>query len=54
MCVCVGYLLIRERESTGRGRVERERESKRIPSRLCTVSTEPDVRLEPTNGEIMP
>ena len=32
---------------------EREREKERIPSRLRTVSTEPDVGLEVTNHEIM-
>ena len=32
----------------------REREKgERIPSRLCTVSAEPDVGLDPTNHEIM-
>ena len=31
----------------------RERERERIPSRLSAVSTEPDVGLELTNGEIM-
>ena len=34
----------------GRGR---KRDRDRIPSRLCTVSTEPDVELELTNREIM-
>ena len=33
------------------GRAERERE--RIPSRLFTVSTEPDMELKLTNHEIM-
>ena len=32
---------------------ERQREKERIPSRLPTVSTEPDVELELTNCEIM-
>ena len=43
------------RENTNRGgsERERERERERIPSRLHTVSTEPDVGLEPTNCEIM-
>ena len=36
----------------GRGR-ERGRERERIPSRLRTVSAEPDARLELTNHEIM-
>ena len=40
-----------ERDSTSRGGAEREGE--RIPSRLCTISTEPDVGLELTNPEIM-
>ena len=35
----------------GEGQKEGERE--RIPSSLHTVSTEPNVRLEPTNREIM-
>ena len=34
----------------GRGR---EREKERIPSRLCTISAEPDVGLEHMNCEIM-
>ena len=32
---------------------ERDRERERIPSRLRTVSAEPDARLEPTNRELM-
>ena len=32
---------------------ERERERKKIPSRLCSVSTEPDVELEATHSEIL-
>ena len=35
----------------GEGRVERGRE--RIPSRLCTISDEPDSGLELTNCEIV-
>ena len=35
-----------------RGR-ERDGERKRIPSRLCTVSTESDAGLKFTNHEIM-
>ena len=42
------YLFIFERERER----ERETERYRIPSRLCTVSVEPDVGLELTNGEI--
>ena len=30
-----------------------EREGERIPSRLCTISVEPDVGLEPMNREIV-
>ena len=41
----------RERASTNSGRAEREGE--RTPSRLCTVSTEPDAGLELTNHEII-
>ena len=32
---------------------EREREAERIPSRLLTVSAEPDAGLKLTNREIM-
>ena len=42
---------MREKES-GRER-ERETERERIPSRLHTVSEDPNMRLEPTNCEIM-
>ena len=38
---------IREREH------EKGRERERIPSRLCDVSTEPEVRLKHVNCEIM-
>ena len=41
----------RERESKREGGAERGRE--RIPSRLHAVRTEPDMRLDPTNCEIM-
>ena len=40
------YLCLRERERESRERAEREGD--RIPSRLHTVSREPDVGLEPT------
>ena len=32
---------------------EGQREGERIPSKLCTASTEPDVRLKLMNCEIM-
>ena len=38
-------------ESISRGEAERRRE--RIPSRLCTISTEPGVELELMNCKIM-
>ena len=41
----------RETERANRGRAERGRD--RIPSRLCAVSTKPNVGLEITNCEIM-
>ena len=41
----------RERESTSRERAEKERD--RIPSRLHTVSTEPNAGLDLTNQEVM-
>ena len=43
--------LFRERESACAW--EQQREGERIPSRLPTVSTEPDVGLKLTNHEIM-
>ena len=45
------FIFERERERASRGRTEREGE--RIPSRLCTASTEPDVGLELMNHEVM-
>ena len=39
------------REIVSRGGAEREGD--RIPSRLRTVNTEPDVGLDPTDGEVM-
>ena len=50
------FLFLRERQHVGRGGAEREcrgKERERIPSRLHTASTEPDVGLEFTNREIM-
>ena len=47
------FIFEREREQVheqGRGR---ERWGERIPSRLCTVSSEPDMGLEPVNCDIM-
>ena len=43
------YLFERERE----GEEEAEREGERIPSRLHTVSTEPDLGLDLGNCDIM-
>ena len=40
------------RKSRERGR-EREREGERIPSRVHTISLEPDVGLEATDCDIM-
>ena len=40
-----------ERDSTSKGGAEKER--KRIPSRLCTISAELDVGLKTMNREIM-
>ena len=37
----------------GVGEEQRERETERIPSRLCTVRAEPSGGLKPTNPEIM-
>ena len=41
----------RERERVGEGQIERRKE--RIPSRLHTVSEEPDARLELVSCDIM-
>ena len=50
------YLFVFERERE-RERIQvvegRERRGERIPSRLCPMSAEPDVGLEPTDREIM-
>ena len=43
----------RQRERVGEEQREREREGERIPSRLHTVSTQPDVGLYLMNHEIM-
>ena len=43
----------RERESERESRGVAEREGERIPGRVCTISMEPDIRLEPTDCEIM-
>ena len=42
----LSLLLLRESEREGGGA---EREGKRIPSRLCAVSGEPDIGLDLTN-----
>ena len=48
------YLFLRQRQSVNRGGAEREGDTEsETGSRLCTVSTEPDAGLEPTNCEIM-
>ena len=44
----------RDKKYERRGRAEREREGReRIPSRLLTVSTEPNAGLDLMNHEIM-
>ena len=43
----------RESERAQAREGQREWERERIPSRLCTVSVEPNVGLEPMNKEIM-
>ena len=45
----LSLFILRESERECRGGTERER----IPSRLCTVSTEPHMGLEPMNREIV-
>ena len=51
------YLFLRERERVGalaRAKEwQRERERRRIPNRLHTVSAEPNLGLKLTNHEIM-
>ena len=49
--LCLFFYFERERAQAEERQRERGRE--RIPSRLCTVSTESDVGLELTNCEIM-
>ena len=41
------WLFLRESETVWVGECQRERGRERIPSRLCTTSTEPDVGLRP-------
>ena len=54
----LSLLILREREREREsmcvlgGGAEKERERERILSRLHTVSTEPDARIDPTNCEI--
>ena len=43
----------RERERKARVREEQREKERENPSRLCTVSTEPDLGLELINCEIM-
>ena len=45
-------LIYFEQERARAGKGQRERESE-IPSRFCTVSTEPDAGLDLMNSEIM-
>ena len=48
------FLRKREREQAGKGQREKETQNwKQAPSRLCTVNTESNVGLEPTDCEIM-
>ena len=50
----VYLFILRERTQVGGGEErERERREKRIPSRLHTVSAEPEAGLNPTNHQIM-
>ena len=42
-----------ERKRPPKEEGQRERDTEKIPSRLSTVSTEPDMGLKPTNCEIM-
>ena len=53
-CIFIYFEREREREQCMH-KQEKGRESgrERIASRLCTVSTEPDIGLELTNDEIM-
>ena len=57
--IFLSLFILRERESGGKverpreTERERERERERIPGRLCTVSSEPDMYVEPMNCDIM-
>ena len=48
------YLFLRERDSASREGTEREGDTESETGfRLCTVSIEPDVGLEPMNSQFM-
>ena len=49
------FIFEKERERWEKGGAERERERgrERIPSKIHTVSAEPNLGLKPTNCEIM-
>ena len=47
------FILERQRQSASGEKAEREGNTSEAGSRLHTVTTEPYVRLEPTNREIM-
>ena len=47
------YFFERERERASAGEEQREKGRERIPSRLCAVSVEPEVGLDPMNCEIV-
>ena len=47
------HLFERERERAQMGEGQRERGNKRIPSRMGTVSAEPDMGLKPMNLDII-
>ena len=42
-----------EREKETAGEAQRQRGRERIPSRLCSVNTEPNMGLELTKSEIL-
>ena len=54
MCLFILREREREREKERMSRGGEEREGERIPSRLQTVSAEPDMGLDPASHEIMP
>lgn len=46
------FIYFERRKEHVNGEVQRKKEREKIPNRLCPISAEPDVELEPSNCEI--